>query len=156
MVVGPPGSGKTTLAMQMAFTVARTGHQVLILTALSEPNTKLIEHVRGFTFVDDTLLGTSDPGDRPPAVPPQGLPATADAVIAEVQRIRPRLVMLDGFRGVQGASNTPQAAREFLYKIGTALSVLGTTLLVTSEAVTTRCRALSRSDHCRRSHRHAL
>jgi len=33
IVVGPPGSGKTTLAMQVAFAAARDGRQVLILTA---------------------------------------------------------------------------------------------------------------------------
>ncbi len=42
--------------------------------------------------------------------------------------------MLDGFRGVRGALPDPQAAREFLYSVGTQLGVLGITMLITSEA----------------------
>ena len=34
LVVGPPGSGKTTLANQLAFAAARSGRSVLIVTAL--------------------------------------------------------------------------------------------------------------------------
>lgn len=37
LVVGPPGSGKTTLAAQMAFAAAARNQTVLIITALSEP-----------------------------------------------------------------------------------------------------------------------
>ena len=57
LVVGAPGSGKTTLALQMAFAAARAGRRVLILTALSEPTSKLIGHLRTFTFFDEDLLG---------------------------------------------------------------------------------------------------
>ena len=57
LVVGPPGSGKTTLAVQMTFAAAQAGRQVLIVTALSEPTDKLVAHSRAYDFFDDQLLG---------------------------------------------------------------------------------------------------
>jgi len=48
VLLGPPGSGKTTLASQIAFAAASRGQRVLLLTALSEPTTKLLEHLRAF------------------------------------------------------------------------------------------------------------
>ena len=57
IVVGPPGSGKTTLASQIAFAAARAGRRALILTALSEPTSKLVAHLRTFRFFDEALLG---------------------------------------------------------------------------------------------------
>src|SRR5437879_1945162 len=56
-VVGPPGSGKTTLAGQMAFAAARAGRRAVILTALSEPVSKLLAHMRTLAFYAEDLVG---------------------------------------------------------------------------------------------------
>ena len=57
MIVGPPGSGKTTLAGQMAFAAAHAGRRALILSTLAEPTNKLVAHLRSFAFYDEALLG---------------------------------------------------------------------------------------------------
>src|SRR5436305_980846 len=59
LIVGPPGSGKTTLAAQIAFAAAKIGRRALILTALSEPSDKLVQHLRTLGFFDVTLVGDS-------------------------------------------------------------------------------------------------
>jgi circadian clock protein KaiC len=134
LVVGAPGSGKTTLALQMAFAVARAGRRVLILTALSEPTSKLIGHLRTFTFFDEDLLGDAIQLLSLQQFLPQGLASTADEVQAEVRRTQAGLVIIDGFHGMRSAEGDPQRAREFLYEIGTALGVRGATTVITSEA----------------------
>jgi len=134
MVVGPPGSGKTTLAAQMAFAAARAGRDALILTALSEPTTKLIAHLRAFTFFDEALVGGPVRILSLEQFLPRGLDSTAEELLALAREERAGLVLLDGFSGVRGADNNPQAARQFLYRVGSALSVRGTTTLITSEA----------------------
>ncbi|HEX8036674.1 MAG TPA: RAD55 family ATPase, partial [Ktedonobacterales bacterium] len=57
LIIGVPGSGKTTLTSQMAFRAASAGKRVLILTALSESTNKLLAHLRSFSFFDPTLIG---------------------------------------------------------------------------------------------------
>ncbi|MGI8913491.1 MAG: RAD55 family ATPase [Chloroflexota bacterium] len=132
LVLGPPGSGKTILSSQIAFAAAQRGQRVLLLTALSEPTTKLVAHLRSYRFFAEGLLGTlvrlislQDALDR-------GLPTTEQAIIEEVRRSRAEVVVIDGFRGVRGASEQP--AREFLYDVGTTLGLQGVTTLVTSES----------------------
>jgi circadian clock protein KaiC len=51
----------------------------------------------------------------------------------EARRLRADLILLDGFRGMRNVDAEPQAAREFLYELGTTLGALRTTLLVTTE-----------------------
>jgi len=133
MVVGPPGSGKTTLAAQMAFAAARAGRDALILTALSEPTSKLIAHLRAFTFFDEALVGGPVRILSLEQFLPQGLASTGEELLALAREERAGIVLLDGFTGVRGADN-PQAARQFLYRVGSALSARGTTTLITSEA----------------------
>ena len=134
IVVGPPGSGKTTLACQIAFAAARAGRRALILTALSEPTSKLIAHLRTFGFFDETLLGGPVQVISLEQFLPQGLATTGDELLALVREARADVVVIDGFRGLRGADADPQRAREFLYDVGSSLSVRGTTTIVTSEA----------------------
>jgi len=103
MVVGPPGSGKTTLATQIAFASARAGRGALILTAFSEPASKLIAHLRAFRFFDEALVGGPvrilsleqflRGGD---------LATLAQEMLAVARETRAGLVLLDGFGGVRG------------------------------------------------------
>lgn len=134
IVVGPPGSGKTTLASQVAFEFARAGRRSLILTALSEPTTKLTEHLRTLSFFDECLVGDQVQILSLQQLLADGLESVADQIVAIARQMRADLVMLDGFRGVRGADPDPQAARQFLYEVGAKLGFLRITTLITSEA----------------------
>lgn len=134
IIVGPPGSGKTTLANQMAFAAARAGRRAMVLAALSEPTSKLIAHLRSFTFFDDELTGEAIQFLSLQQFLSGGLETTGNEMVAAARRARSNFVVLDGFRGVRGVDLDPQAARRFLYDVGTTLSILGATTIITSEA----------------------
>ncbi|MGH2411918.1 MAG: RAD55 family ATPase, partial [Chloroflexota bacterium] len=134
MVVGPPGSGKTTLATQMAFGAAAAGTQVLILTALSEPPSKLVAHALSFTFFDEALIGGAVRILSLEQFLPDGLASTGDELLVLAREMAVGLVVLDGFSGLRGADPHPQMARQFLYHVGSTLSTRATTTIITSEA----------------------
>lgn len=134
MVVGPPGSGKTTLAAQMAFGAAAAGTRVLIFTALSEPPSKLVAHLRSFTFFDEALIGGAVRILSLEQFLPDGLASTGDELLALTREERVGLVVLDGFSGLRGADAHPQTARQFLHHVGSTLGTRAATTIITSEA----------------------
>lgn len=134
IVVGPPGCGKTTLATQIAFAAARAGRKVLILTAFSEPTSKLLTHLRAYDFFDQDLIG-----DRVKLLSLQqflrsGLASASLEVVALARTERASLVVLDGFSGIRSTDAEPHAARQFLFDIGTTLSLQKATTIITTEA----------------------
>ena len=133
IVVGPPGSGKTTLASQIVFAAARAG-PTTILTALSEPTSKLVAHLRTFRFFDEALLGDPVQVISLEQFLPKGLATTGEELLALVHRAGAGVVVIDGFRSIRGTDADPQRGRQFLYDMGSALSVRGTSTLATSEA----------------------
>ena len=134
IIAGPPGGGKTILAHQIAFTAARANRRTTILTAFSEPTNKLIAHMRPFTFFDQNLLGESLNVLSMQQFLRDGLGDAADEIVAAVRAARADLVILDGFRGVRETAEQPEDARRFIYEASNRLSLLGITLLLTSEA----------------------
>ncbi|MBA3823046.1 MAG: AAA family ATPase [Ktedonobacterales bacterium] len=57
LIVGVPGSGKTTLACQIIFDLVEAGKKALIFTTLSESTGSLIAHLRSYPFFRDEHLG---------------------------------------------------------------------------------------------------
>jgi circadian clock protein KaiC len=133
LVMGLPGSGKTTIASQIALTAAKSGKTALILTSLSESTSMLIRHLASYNFFDRSLIGGRIQFLSLQQVLKQGLQAVAASIFAEVRRIHADYVLLDGFRGIQSIETSAYAAREFLYDIGATLNALGVTTLITSE-----------------------
>lgn len=134
LIVGPPGSGKTTLANQLAFSAAHEGRRAVVVSAISEPTGKLIAHLRTFDFFEESLVGDRIQYLSLEQYLSAGLTATREALIDIARKAHADLVVLDGFRGVRGADMDLQAARQFLYDIGAILSVFGVTSIITSEA----------------------
>ncbi len=134
MIVGAPGSGKTTLASQIAFSFARRGKRALILTALSEPTVKLLEHLRSYRFFDQNLIAESVQVFSLQQFLAQGLTASVQEIVAAVRQTKADIVVLDGFQGVREIEPQPTMTRHMLYELGMRLSLFNTTTLITSEA----------------------
>jgi circadian clock protein KaiC len=138
VIVGVPGSGKTTLAGQIAFHIAGGGHNTLILTALTEPTSKLLSHLQTFTFYTPALVGNALQVLSLQQALPDGLATTADQILDMARKFKAQLIILDGFQSAHPATlPVAHEARSFLYLLGTTLGTLGVTTIVTSEAATT-------------------
>ena len=57
LVVGSPGSGKTTLGNQLAYRHAAAGGAALVATVQTETHDRMLAHLRGFGFFDPALAG---------------------------------------------------------------------------------------------------
>jgi circadian clock protein KaiC len=134
ILLGPPGSGKTTLASQMAFATARRGRHVLFLTAFSEPTIKLLEHLRGYRFFASDLIGENVQVFSLQQFLSQGPSTTSKEIVAAVRQTHANLVVLDGFQAMHDFETDLETSRQLLYNLGTLLSLQGTTTLITTEA----------------------
>jgi circadian clock protein KaiC len=134
ILLGPPGSGKTTLASQVAFAAAGRGQRTLFLTALSEPTTKLLAHLQGYRFFDRDLIGGAVQIFSLQQFLPRGADTTGQEIVAAVRQTHANMVILDGFQAMRDFEPDVMKSRQMLYNLGTRLSLHGTTTLITTEA----------------------
>ncbi|WP_201375765.1 ATPase domain-containing protein [Ktedonobacter robiniae] len=134
IILGSPGSGKTTLASQIAFAAAKRGQKALLLTALSEPTTKLLGHLQSYNFFAPELVGNEVQIFSIQQFLTQGKPPAAQDIVAAVRQTRANLVVLDGFQAIRALEPDFITSRQLLYDLGARLSLLGTTTIITTEA----------------------
>jgi len=110
LIAGGPGCGKTTLAHQMMFANASPERPALYITVVGEPPLKMLRYQQQYAFFDldrvHQCIRFLHLGD---ALIDTGLEGVLEAIVGEVERSRPRLVVVDSFRSVL---RTAQSAGE--------------------------------------------
>jgi circadian clock protein KaiC len=101
LLAGTPGSGKTTLAHQIMFSLANPDRRALFFTVLGEPPLKMLRYQQQFPFFDITKINQSI---RFVNLAADLLDGDFDRVLKriadEVQNFLPSLVFVDSFRSV--------------------------------------------------------
>src|SRR5688500_9648762 len=59
LIAGAPGSGKTTLAHQIMFSLARPDRRALFFTVLGEPPLKMLRYQQQYSFFDTDKVNES-------------------------------------------------------------------------------------------------
>jgi circadian clock protein KaiC len=104
VIAGAPGSGKTTLAHEIMFALARPASRALYFTVVGEPPLKMLRYQQQYEFFD---LERIDESIRFVNLSQEITEGTLDKlferIVAEVEAMRPKFVFVDSFRAVSQA-----------------------------------------------------
>ncbi len=116
LIAGGPGSGKTTLAMQLLFANATASAPGLFITLLGEPSLKMLRYQQRFAFFDPERVGSEVHFLN---LSEEALTGDLDAVLirilAEVDRLRPAIVVVDSYRSMLQAHADEAPAGQLEY-----------------------------------------
>ncbi len=136
LLAGTPGSGKTTLAHQIMFSLANPDRRALFFTVLGEPPLKMLRYQQQFPFFDIDKINHSIKFVNLAA---DLIGGNFDRVLArideEVQKFSPSLVFVDSFRSVVQSAKTMEAGaiglQHFVQQLGMQMtSWQATTFLI--------------------------
>src|SRR4051812_41811962 len=132
LLVGPAGSGKTTLALQMAFHTAQAGGRALYVSTYSEPPSRLLRHIQAFSFYAPSAIGKRVfLFDLYPLIQ-EDLVKVREGLVEVVRRYEADLLIVDGLMTFYELHPVPREVRSFIYELGIALISLGCTTVITS------------------------
>ena len=133
LIAGEPGTGKTLLALQMIFHLARQGRKCLYLTTLSEPSLKLVGYMQQFSFFDQSLVDRSvvftDIGS---VIRGKDAEAILTEITTRVERQEPAVVIVDSFKAVRELVQQSEV-RTFVYDLAVHMAGWGTATLLVGE-----------------------
>ena len=99
IVAGGPGCGKTTMAHQFVFANATPKRPALYFTILGESAIKMLRYQQQYSFFDVAKLnGAIRFINLSQVVLEQNLTEVMEAIITEVEAVRPSIVVVDSFR----------------------------------------------------------
>ncbi|MES2536803.1 MAG: ATPase domain-containing protein [Pseudomonadota bacterium] len=101
IIGGSPGSGKTTFAQQIMFSLATPDRPALFFTALGEPPLKMLRYQQNFSFFDfDKVDRSIKFVNLGPHLVDGDFDKILAAIVKEVQIQTPRYIFIDSFRSV--------------------------------------------------------
>jgi circadian clock protein KaiC len=127
LIVGPTGSGKTTLAHQIMFALANDERKALFFGVLGEPQLKMFRYQQQYSFFDlDKIDKTIRFVNLSDDLANGSLGQVFAHMAQEVEAFSPSLVFVDSFRSVMmEAQEHPQGTislRQFIERLGIHLS----------------------------------
>lgn len=140
LIAGPPGSGKTTLAHQIMFSLASNERRALFFTVLGEPPLKMLRYQQQYSFFDMDMVGNCvryvnlaedlRSGD---------FSGVLARLMQEVEDFTPSLVFVDSFRSVAQTARSGNEGvadlQHFIQELGTRMTSWQATTFLIGEYV---------------------
>jgi circadian clock protein KaiC len=122
IIGGAPGSGKTTLAQHIMFSLAKPTAKALFFTALGEPPVKMLRYQQQFSFFDFDKVDTCVKFISLANEVQQGdYDLVMEQIMQEVETYQPAFVFIDSFRsfiqGAKGNSQQPHVLQSFVQQL---------------------------------------
>jgi circadian clock protein KaiC len=126
LIAGAPGSGKTTLAMQLLFANATAARPGLFITLLGETSLKMLRYQQLFDFFDLGRVGSDVHFLNLSEETLSGdLDGVLTRIIEEVDRLHPLVLVVDSFRSLirtQGAEIPNGQLEHFVQRLALHLT----------------------------------
>ena len=101
LVAGAPGTGKTTLAHQLLFSLASPERRALYFSVVGEPMLKVLRYQQQMAYFDPARVGDSIHFiNLSDGVLTQGLDQVLADIVRQVEETSPGLVVLDSFHNI--------------------------------------------------------
>lgn len=134
VISGPPGSGKTILAQQIAFANASPTERVLSFNTLSEPTAKTLRYLKPFRFFRaDELEASVQFVDLGTILRKDGLDEAAALMTTHLKMVKPSLVIIDSFKVFDDLAASAEQQRKFGYEMAVNLMAWEATALLLGE-----------------------
>jgi circadian clock protein KaiC len=134
IIMGAPGSGKTTLAEQLMFANTADARPMLYLTTMTEPLDKVINYLQQFRFFDLDKLGTAIHYEAlGPDLAEHGVGALLPRLKDAIKTLSPKLIVIDSFKAVHDLAKSTQEMRLVLYEVAGLLAAYNVTVLLVGE-----------------------
>lgn len=124
VIGGGPGTGKTILAQQICFANIRADRPALYYTTLSEPHSKLVEHLEPFAFFDSGALdehvrfihlaGLLTEDD-------EGLRGVADEIVRSAFDAHPSVIVVDSSKALHDYAQRSEL-RSLIYDLASRIA----------------------------------
>ena len=141
LIAGTPGSGKTTLAHQMMFSLASPDRRALFFTVLGEPPLKMLRYQQQFPFFDiDKINASVKFVNLADDLLEGDFDGVLQRIAEEVRKFSPSLVFVDSFRSVvHSARNMHKGTfglQSFVQRLGMQMTSWQATTFLIGEYLT--------------------
>ena len=135
IVQGQPGSGKTILGNQIAFTAAAGGRKVLYITLLAETHDRLFQSLSTLSFFQADQLGDGIAYLSVfQTLRKEGLAAVVELLRKETKRRDASLIVFDGLLNARDRAETDLDVKTFVAEVQSQAAFVGCTVLFLTSA----------------------